>query len=224
MGRVIERNGVHLSPPQITHSDHTFHFHRRALFPFALCQIIKEEIYIMNRLHTQAISETTGAAADMYTAIKGAIGMVPNAYVGIGSNSPTALAAALNLDAALKKGTLNGKEQEAIKLAASQASECEYCLAAHTTISKIHGLTENEILALRHGHPSGNLKRDALAKFTRILVGSKGSLPEDVLQDVRQAGFTDAQIVDTILAITSITFTNLFNRVNNTVLDFPPAQ
>lgn len=178
----------------------------------------------MNRLHTQPASETTGAAADIYTAIKGSIGMVPNAYVGIGSNSPTALAAALNLDAALKKGTLNGKEQEAIKLAASQASECEYCLAAHTTISKIHGLTENEILALRHGQPSGNLKHDAIAKFTRILLGSKGSLPEDVLQEVRQAGFTDAQIVDTILAITSITFTNLFNRVNNTVLDFPPAQ
>ncbi|WP_114969413.1 carboxymuconolactone decarboxylase family protein [Rhodoferax ferrireducens] len=178
----------------------------------------------MNRLHTQPISEATSPAAQIYSAIKGSIGMVPNAYVGIGSNSPFALEAGLNLDAALKKGTLSGQEQEAIKLVLSQASECEYCLAAHTTISKLHGLSEDAIKALRYGQPSGNAKHDALAKFTRRLVGSKGSLPEDALHAVRQAGFTDAQIVDTILAITSITFTNLFNRVNNTVLDFPPAQ
>ena len=40
--------------------------------------------------------------------------------------------------------------------------------------------------------------------------------------DIRR-GVTDAQVVDTLLAIASITFTNLFNRVNDTVLDFPPA-
>jgi alkylhydroperoxidase family enzyme len=40
---------------------------------------------------------------------------------------------------------------------------------------------------------------------------------------VQQAGDSDAQIVDTLLAITAITFTNLFNRVNVTEIDFPRA-
>jgi uncharacterized peroxidase-related enzyme len=177
----------------------------------------------MNRLYTQAATEATGPAAQFYTAIKSAIGMVPNTYVGIGSNSPAALEAGLHLDAVLKKSSLSGQEIEAIKLAASQVAECDYCLAAHTAISKLHGLTPEAIVALRQGKASGNLKLDALAAFTRILVNGKGSVPNEALQAVRQAGYTDAQIVDTTLAISSITFTNLFNRINNTPIDFPPA-
>jgi uncharacterized peroxidase-related enzyme len=177
----------------------------------------------MNRLYTQPATEATGPAAQLYAAIKSAIGMVPNTYVGIGSNSPAALEAGLHLDAVLKKSSLSGQEIEAIKLAASQVAECDYCLAAHTAISKLHGLTPEAIVALRHGKASGNLKLDALAAFTRILVNGKGSVPNEALQAVRQAGYTDAQIVDTTLAISSITFTNLFNRINNTQLDFPPA-
>ncbi|MFZ6648604.1 carboxymuconolactone decarboxylase family protein [Undibacterium sp. TJN25] len=177
----------------------------------------------MNRLYTQPANEAEGHAAQLYAAIKGAIGMVPNTYVGIGSNSPSSLEAGLHLDAVLKKSSLSGQEIEAIKLAASQVAECEYCLAAHTAISKLHGLSPEAIVALRRGQASGNLKLDALAAFTRVLVNGKGSVPDAALQAVRDAGYTDAQIVDTTLAISSITFTNLFNRINNTPLDFPAA-
>lgn len=175
----------------------------------------------MNRLHTQPADQAEGHAAALYTAIKGAIGMVPNAYVGIGSNSPAALEAGLNLDSVLKKSSLSGHEVEAVKLAVSQVAACDYCLAAHTAISKLHGLDPGAIVALRHGQPSGNPKLDALASFTRVAVGGKGKVPDEALQAVREAGYTDAQIVDTVLAITSITFTNLFNRINDTALDFP---
>jgi uncharacterized peroxidase-related enzyme len=186
--------------------------------------IILKKGTTMNRLYTQPTTEATGPAAQLYAAIKSTIGMVPNTYVGIGSNSPAALEAGLHLDAVLKKSSLSGQEIEAIKLAASQAAECDYCLAAHTAISKLHGLTPEAIVALRHGKASGNLKLDALAAFTRILVNGKGSVPNEALQAVRQAGYTDAQIVDTTLAISSITFTNLFNRINNTPIDFPAAS
>jgi alkylhydroperoxidase family enzyme len=38
---------------------------------------------------------------------------------------------------------------------------------------------------------------------------------------VKQAAVSDAQIVDLTLAVARIAFTNLFNRINDTVLDFP---
>ena len=63
---------------------------------------------------------------------------------------------------------------------------------------------------------------DVLADFARRLVATRGTVPADVVERVR-AVYSDAQIVDTLLAVTAITFTNLFNRVNDTVLDFPPA-
>ena len=178
----------------------------------------------MNRLHSAPVAEATGHAAQLFAAIKGAIGMVPNAYVGIGSNSPHALEAGLNLDAALKKGNLSGREIEAIKLVVSQVAGCDYCLAAHTVIGKMHGLDANSMTALRRGEASGDAKLDTLSMLARALVETRGVVPAELLESARHAGYTDAQIVDVVLAITSITFTNLFNRVNDTQLDFPPVR
>jgi uncharacterized peroxidase-related enzyme len=179
---------------------------------------------IMTRLYTQAVSEATGQAAQLFGAIKKAVGMVPNAYIAIGSNSPVALEAALNLDAALKKGSLSAKEIEIVKLAVSEAVACDYCLAAHTLIGKKVGLSREAILNLRHGQPSGDVHNDALANFSRNLVSTRGTVSSEVLNAVKTAGFTDAQIVDTALVVASITFTNLVNRINDTTVDFPAAD
>lgn len=178
----------------------------------------------MNRLHSIPVAEATGYAAQLFTVIQGAVGIVPNAYVGIGTNSPHALEAGLYLDAALKKGSLSAREIEAIKLAVSEVADCDYCLAAHTMIGKKQGLDLGAMKALRLGEPSGDPALDALSSFARTLVETRGLVPVDAIDDVRRAGYSDAQIVDSLLAITSITFTNLFNRVNDTMLDFPPAR
>jgi len=178
----------------------------------------------MTRLYNQPIAESTGHAAQLYAGIKAAIGVVPNAYVNIGSNSPVALETALNIDGALKKGTLGAKEGEVVKLVVSQVAECDYCLAAHTLIGKKTGLSKEDILAIRRGEPSSNVRLDALADFTRELVSTSGTLSASSVEKIKAAGFTDTQIVEIVLAITSITFTNLFNRINDTVLDFPPAD
>lgn len=178
----------------------------------------------MTRLHTPPLAEATGHAAQLFTAIRGAIGMVPNAYATIGSNSPVALEAALDLDGALGKSSLSKKQVEAIKLAVSAVAQCDYCLAAHTLMGKHAGLSREAILAVREGAPSGDAALDALTAFVHTLVRSSGTVPAAAVEAVKAAGYSDAHIVDTLLAITSITFTNLVNRVNDTVLDFPAAD
>ncbi|ALU87415.1 carboxymuconolactone decarboxylase family protein [Herbaspirillum rubrisubalbicans] len=176
----------------------------------------------MSRLNTTPVSQASGQAAQLFAAIKSAIGMVPNAYAGIGSLSPVALESALQLDGALRKSSLSAKEIEAIKLAVSQRAGCDYCLAAHALMGKKVGLSAQAIDGVRHGQASGDDKLDVLADFVRQLVGTSGTVEASVVERVR-AVYSDAQIVDTLLAVTAITFTNLFNRVNDTVLDFPPA-
>lgn len=177
----------------------------------------------MSRLFTQAASEASGHAAQLFSAIKGAVGKVPNAYLGIGSNSPLALEAALNLDGALRKSSLSAKEIEVVKLAVSQDAGCDYCLAAHTLLGGKAGLSGAAIVAVRHGQPSGDARLDALARFVHTVVSTRGDVPAEVVEAVQQAGYSDAQIVDTLLAVSAITFTNLFNRVNATEIDFPRA-
>lgn len=178
----------------------------------------------MSRLFNQAVTESSGHAAQLYAGIKAAVGLVPNAYVNIGSNSPLALETLLNIDGALKKGTLGAKESEVVKLVVSQTAECDYCLAAHTLIGKKTGLSKEDVLAIRHEKPSSDGRLDILASFTRELISTKGRLPDAAFKKIKNGGFNDTQIVEIVLAITSITFTNLFNRINDTVVDFPPAD
>jgi uncharacterized peroxidase-related enzyme len=178
----------------------------------------------MPRLHTIALSDATGRAAELFGAVKKANGKVPNSYVGIGGNSPVALEAVLNLETLLKKSSLSPTDIEVIKLVVSHTTGCDYCLAAHTMIGKKIGLSRDAILALRQAKPSGDARNDALAKFTLYLLTTSGTVPDDVVVAVKAAGVTDAQITDTAMAIASITFTNLFNRINDTTLDFPAAD
>jgi uncharacterized peroxidase-related enzyme len=178
----------------------------------------------MSRLFAIAVSEATGHAADLFSAVNRTVGKVPNSYLGIGGNSPVALEAVLSLEASLRKSNLSVRDIEVVKLVVSQTTGCDYCLAAHTLMGKKIGLDREAILALRQARPSGDARDDALAGFVLHLITTSGTVPIDVVTAIRQAGFTDAQIVDVTMAIASIAFTNLFNRINDTSLDFPPAD
>ena len=66
----------------------------------------------MNRLHVISAKDAAGPTADVFNSIKRSLGMVPNAFLVAGTNSPLALEAALALDAALHKASLSIKEIE----------------------------------------------------------------------------------------------------------------
>lgn len=177
----------------------------------------------MARLFQQAITAATGKTAQLFSAIQAAVGKVPNAYGDMGNNSPVALEAMLALDGALRKSSLAAPELETIRLAVSEVAGCDYCLAAHTLMASKQGIDQSASVALRGGKPSGNFRLDALAAFARSLVTSRGTATIETVEAVKAAGYSDAQIVDSLLAISAITFTNLFNRVNDTSVDFPAA-
>ncbi|MBN3764396.1 carboxymuconolactone decarboxylase family protein [Burkholderia sp. Ac-20365] len=175
----------------------------------------------MERLNRQPVSEATGQAADLFAGIKRAVGMVPNAYAGIGTNSPAALQIVLATGDALAKGALSKKEIEAIKLAVSGAVDCDYCLAAHSLAARKFGIAVDDVVALREGRDSADAHLNAIATFARTVFTSRGTVPADVVDAVKAAGYSDQQITEALLAIADITFTNLYNRVNDTAVDFP---
>ena len=178
----------------------------------------------MNCLKTQDVATATGNAAQLFQRIEKAVGMVPNAYVTMGTNSPLALEAILSLDATTRRSSLSVKEIESIKLAVSQSVRCDYCIAAHTMFGRKAGLSKEGINGARYGTPSDDARLDALTTFVRQLVTTSGTVPGPAVEAVRAAGYTDAQIVDATLVIAVITFSNAFNRINDTPIDFPPAD
>jgi uncharacterized peroxidase-related enzyme len=175
----------------------------------------------MSRIHTPAIESATGATAEVYAQIKKVAGGVPNTFATIGAHGPDALKAVLQADGALAAGTLSKQDQETIKLVVSEVAGCDYCVAAHSLLGKMTGLKPEALKQIRAGEPTGDAKRDALVHFVRNLQQTSGTISEAELLAIKAAGYTDAQLVDISLAIALTVFTNVFNRINDTVLDFP---
>ena len=61
-------------------------------------------------------------------------------------------------------------------------------------------------------------------KFVATVVSTRGTLAEETVTRFLAAGFNDRQVIEIISAISAILFTNMVNRVNNTVVDFPPVN
>lgn len=178
----------------------------------------------MSRIHTPPLDAATGATAEIYAQIKKAAGSVPNTYAAIGAQAPDALKAVLAADSLLAAGTLSKQDQETIKLTVSVVAGCDYCVAAHSLLGKMTGLPQDALRQIRHGETSGEAKRDALVRFVRKLTGSSGTISDAAFADIKAAGYTDSQLVEISLAIAVTVFTNVFNRINDTVIDFPAVD
>jgi uncharacterized peroxidase-related enzyme len=175
----------------------------------------------MARFNAVSEDQSSGATAEVYASIKQALGKVPNAYATLGTLAPQALKAMLGADRVLATGPLSKPDQETIKLVISELAGCDYCVAAHSMVGKMVGLSPDTLTKIRQGDLTGDAKRDVLVHFVRTLALKPGTLPEDEVQDLQSAGYSGEQIVHIGLAISVITFTNAFNRINDTVVDFP---
>jgi uncharacterized peroxidase-related enzyme len=175
----------------------------------------------MSRLSVPSIESATGATAEVYGQIRKAIGSVPNTFAAIGAHGPAALSAILAAEAVLARSMLSRRDQETIKLLLSSIAGCDYCVAAHSQLGKLAGLRPEELKQIRDGKPTGDAKRDALVRFVRKLAETSGTVGDADFAAIKQAGYSDAQLVDISLAFATTVFTNVFNRINDTEIDFP---
>ncbi len=144
-----------------------------------------------------------------------------NIFKGL-ANSPAALEAYLALSGALQHAQLSAKEREYIALATAEANDCRYCLAAHTMLGKMAGLSDADMLAARRGDGT-DPRLAALGRFVRALHEKKGYVSDADLAAVRAAGYTDGHIAEITAVYALNVFTNIFNHVNDTAIDFPAA-
>jgi uncharacterized peroxidase-related enzyme len=177
----------------------------------------------MSRLSVPNLDSATGATAEVYGQIKKAIGNVPNTFAAIGAHGPDALKAILLADSVLATGSLSKRDQETIKLVISSVAGCDYCVAAHSLLGKLAGLKPEELKRIRDRQPTGDEKRDALIRFVRKLAATSGTVSSADFAAIKAAGYSDAQLVDISLAFATTVFTNVFNRINDTEIDFPVA-
>lgn len=163
--------------------------------------------------------DAPGDAKPTLDAVRAQLKMVPNLF-RLAANSPAALNALVGMESALAKGHIRARAREQIAIAVAEANGCDYCLSAHTAIGKTIGVPESELEAAREG-TAGDAKTDAMLKLAVATVRTRGRIAATELLAARDAGVSDAEIVETIAAIALNVFTNYLNIVADTDIDFP---
>ena len=101
---------------------------------------------------------------------------------------------------------------------------CDYCLSAHKYLGLNLAKISPEEVALNRKGKSSDAKANAAVSFAVKVVRERGHISEADIKSVRDAGFSDGQIVE-ILAVTAENiFTNLLNVVAETDIDFPVVR
>ena len=175
----------------------------------------------MNTFNVPTREEVSNNNQSIFDNLNKALGFVPNLYATY-AHSDTALENYLNFSNA--KTSLSSKEKEVVNLAVSQVNECIYCLSAHTAIGKMNGFTDEQILELRAGYSTINNKLDALARLARNITENRGRTDETVLENYFNAGYTKANLIDTIALVGDKTISNYIHSTTQIPVDFPVAQ
>jgi uncharacterized peroxidase-related enzyme len=176
----------------------------------------------MSRITAINPANATGKAKQLLDAVQSKLGITPNLMRTL-AVSPAVLEGYLNFSAALADGSLNAKVREQIALAVAEMNSCGYCLSAHSAIGKMVGLDGKAIACARRG-AAEDPKTEAILKLAQSITLQRGEMSDADFRAARVAGLTDGEIAEVVANVALNIFTNYFNHVAATDIDFPEVK
>lgn len=160
-----------------------------------------------------------GKSKEMLDQIKSKLGKIPNIFKYM-AVSPAVLGSYMGFSGALAQASISPKVREQIALAVAQENSCDYCLAAHTVMAKGAGLSDTQIADSRK-FTADDTKTGAIIKFAQKLSKDRANVTDMDVKRVREAGLSDAEIIEVVAVVSLNIFTNYFNHVVDPEIDFP---
>lgn len=154
--------------------------------------------------------------------VKTKMGMVPN-LISTMAQAPVVAKAYLEFSGAMASGTLSQRVREQISLIVGEANSCGYCVSAHTALGQAIGMSEQETIAARKGDLEDH-KENAAIQFAQKVVLERAKVADCDLDQLRQVGYTEGEICEIIANVALNIFTNYFNEIVETEIDFPVAK
>ncbi len=176
----------------------------------------------MTRISPVDPEHAEGKARTLLEGVRKSSGMTPNLLATM-AHSPAALEAYMAVNKALSGGRLSPQLRELIAVTVAGENGCDYCAAAHTALGRSLGLGDDELGAALRGlatdpHTAAGLE------FARRIVIERGWVGDDDVQRVRDAGYSDGDIAEIIATVAASIFSNYFNHIAQTEVDFPPVK
>ena len=127
--------------------------------------------------------------------------------------SPGIIQSMLGLERQVRKGGLDSKLLDLVRMRASQINGCAYCLDMHSKDARANGETEQRLYGLEAWRetPYYSARERAALEWTEALtLVSETHVPDDVFERVRTQ-FSEDELAHLSLAVVAI---NGWNRLN----------
>lgn len=164
----------------------------------------------MQKISSLDPAAQTGYINEIFKSLQGKLGLVPNLAKTMG-HSPAALTGYLSFRESLMGSSLGIKLGEQIAITVANTNHCSVSDAIHSYIGEnMAGLDETDVKMARIGKAT-DLKAQAALAFCKILVEKKGNLLDADFNYIKNAGYTDAQIIELIAHAGLNIFVNYFS-------------
>jgi alkylhydroperoxidase family enzyme len=144
-------------------------------------------------------------------------GQLPN-FLGVLAGSPAALRGYARFRGELRHGSLPLHTLERIALAVAEHYRSKPGIAIHNRTARQAGIGIDEA-ALAREWESADPKQAALLHFLKPLAQQPGVAPQHLLEEAREAGWSDEQLLEAIAALTLESFTAMVNVAGEVPVD-----
>lgn len=172
----------------------------------------------MSTLKVHTPDTAPAASRPILDAVQKSYGFLPNLF-GVFAESPAMAEAYSAISKIFDKTDLTPTERQIVLMTNNRLNECTYCMAAHTTISQMQGVSADVIESLRKGTAIDNPKLEALRQFAIRINETRGFVTQNDVDAFRDAGYTQGNILDVILGTSFKTLSNYTNHIAETPLD-----
>jgi AhpD family alkylhydroperoxidase len=171
------------------------------------------------QFHLHSAESAPPRARPAITKIIESWGFLPN-LARVMAESPAALELLLAGYAALSvNSTLSSAEQQLVSVVASRENDCEYCVAAHSTMALGAGLSPEVLAAAREGTRIGDPRLSVLRATTEQLVRNRGWLDVESKRSFLVAGYQPGQLFEVVGWLALKLLTNYTNHIAETPVD-----
>ena len=172
----------------------------------------------MTSFTNHSIETAPEGAKPFLNAAKSAYGFVPN-LLGTMAEAPAILEGYMTLAGIFDKTDLSETERQIILMTNNRLNGCEYCMAAHTSISQGAGVPGDVVNSLRTNTPIADPKLEALRTFAAVINEKRGWPEPSDIEPFLAAGYTRQNILEVILGTALKVMSNYTNHVAATELD-----
>jgi len=176
----------------------------------------------MPRIHAFNPETAQDQTAKIFAEIKDAFGKVPNLFRVYANHPPLLEANWLKVKKVMMEGAVPRKVKEAIAVLVSKDNGCDYCIAAHETALRAIGVSSEEIQIINSNLEQADFdaKEIALIAFARKANTAPLKVTDEEMQNLRDLGADDAEIIEVLGVMELFTGFNKFLDSLQVEIDF----